>query len=133
MSDVDLKTTPKGSKKITSADIGEVVTVPGHPLAPAASSPPGAVALAIELEQVREQLADAQLMIAAKELEIKTIRIEMQKLEDLILISDRNYQGAINETAEIRGVLKSLAAVLIKWDGWVAKETKQDPGPEVQS
>ena len=127
MSDVDLKVTPKGSKKAAVPQTDYVL-----PLQPA-GSPPGAVALAIELEQVREQLADAQLMIAAKELEIKTIRIEMQKLEDLILISDRNYQGAINETAEIRGVLKSLAAVLIKWDGWVAKETKQDPEPEVQS
>jgi hypothetical protein len=127
MSDVDLKTTPKGSKKAAVPQTDYVL-----PLQPA-GSPPGAVALAIELEQVREQLADAQLMIAAKELEIKTLRGDMAKIEDLILISDRNYQGAINETAEIRGVLKSLAAVLIKWDGWVAKETKQDPGPEVQS
>jgi hypothetical protein len=125
MSDVDLKVTPTGSKKVNN-----LTGAPSPAVVPATS----AVTLAFELEQLNEQLADAAMTIAAKELQIQNLKGELAKLEELVGIADRNWQHAINETAEIRGVLKSLAAILIKWDGWVAKEqiSQQDP-TQVQS
>ena len=121
MSDVDLKVTPKGAKKVNN-----LTGAPSPAVVPATS----AVTLALELEQLRDQLGDAAMQIAAKGLEIGNLKGELAKLEELLLQSDRNYQSAVNETAEIRGVLKSLAAILVKWDGWGAT-AKQDA--EVQS
>jgi len=126
MSDVDLKVTPKGAKKVNN-----LTGAPTPAVVPATS----AVTLALELEQLRDQLGDAAMQIAARDLQISNLKGELAKIEELLLQSDRNYQSAVNETAEIRGVLKSLAAILVKWDGWTmhdpAEVQKQDP--QVQS
>jgi hypothetical protein len=122
MSDVDLKVIPKGAKKVNN-----LTGAPSPAVVPATS----AVTLALELEQLRDQLGDAAMQIAARDLQVNNLKGELAKLEDLLLQSDRNYQSAVNETAEIRGVLKSLAAILVKWDGWTGTTAKQDA--EVQS
>jgi hypothetical protein len=143
MSDVDLKRTPPGSKKVTSAITGEQIGLTGAPtpLVPASpwpANPNGAVALALELERMKDQLSDAQLMIASKQLEIDNLKMTVKECMDAVNLSGVERDLAINEVAEIRGVLKSLAAILIKWDGWQPKHDpqqvqKQDPQPEVQS
>jgi len=145
--DEKLRVMPKGSKKVL-VDAGSeappvMVKAPplperwvpqeGPPLPlpqPPTITQTGAVALALELEQSREQIDDYKLQLAARELQIENLRVELNKAEDLMVMADRNYQAAINETVEIRGVLKSLAAILVKWDGW-HQSGKQDP--EVQS
>ena len=124
--DEKLRVMPKGSKKPNN-----LTGAPSPAVVPATS----AVTLALELEQLRDQLGDAAMQIAAWDLQISNLKGELAKIEELLLQSDRNYQSAVNETAEIRGVLKSLAAILVKWDGWTmhdpAEVQKQDP--QVQS
>jgi hypothetical protein len=147
MSDVDLEKTPKGSKKVTVsvpiADVPSPGTVKYEPPALTGAlqwpaNPNGAVALAIELERMKEQLNDAAMQIAAKQLEIDNLKITVKECMDAVNLSGVERDVALNEVAEIRGVLKSLAAILIKWDGWQPKHDpqqvqKQDPQPEVQS
>jgi len=124
--DEKLRVMPKGSKKPNN-----LTGAPSPAVVPATS----AVTLALEFEQLRDQLGDAAMQIAARDLQISNLKGELAKIEELLLQSDRNYQSAVNETAEIRGVLKSLAAILVKWDGWTmhdpAEVQKQDP--QVQS
>jgi hypothetical protein len=143
MSDVDLKRTPQGSKKVISAITGEQTALTGAPMplvpaSPWPANPNGAVALAIELERMKEQLNDAAMQIAAKQLEIDNLKITVKECMDAVNLGGVERDVALNEVAEIRGVLKSLAAILIKWDGWQPKHDpqqvqKQDPQPEVQS
>jgi hypothetical protein len=149
--DEKLRVTPKGSKPPSKrlaglAAVAEALSdatpaAPPLPLPQPPVAPPtlqlqqtSAVTLALELERAREELADAAMRIAAKDLEVAALKGELVKVEEIVMISDRNYQHAVNETAEIRGVLKSLAAILVKWDGWHAGEKieKQDP-QQVQS
>jgi hypothetical protein len=129
MTDVDLEVTTKGSKKVNN-----LTGAPTPPVHPATS----AVALAFELEQLRDQLSDGQVTLAAKQLEIDNLRLTVKECTDAVNLAGVERDLAINEVAEIRGVLKSLAAILIKWDGWQPKHDpqyvqKQDPQPEVQS
>ena len=147
MADVDLEKTPKGSKKVNlTAEAMRDAPPPGTvkyepPLiqaSPWPANPNGAVALAIELERMKEQLNDAAMQIAAKQLEIDNLKMTVKECMDAVNLGGVERDLAINEVAEIRGVLKSLAAILIKWDGWQPKHDpqqvqKQDPQPEVQS
>ena len=147
MTDVDLEKTPKGSKKVNlTAEAMRDAPPPGTvkyepPLiqaSPWPANPNGAVALAIELERMKEQLNDAAMQIAAKQLEIDNLKMTVKECMDAVNLGGVERDLAVNEVAEIRGVLKSLAAILIKWDGWQPKHDpqqvqKQDPQPEVQS
>jgi hypothetical protein len=108
------------------------------PPAPMVMQPTSAVALAIELERMKEQLNDAAMAIAARQLEIDNLRLTVKECTDAVNLAGVERDLAVNEVAEIRGVLKSLAAILIKWDGWQPKHDpqqvqKQDPASEVQS
>jgi len=124
--DVDLKRTPQG---LTGAP------TPLVPASPWPANPNGAVALAIDLERMKEQLNDAAMQIAAKQLEIDNLKMTVKECTDAVNLGGVERDVALNEVAEIRGVLKSLAAILIKFDAIWNKSAnpKQDPQPEVQS
>ena len=128
----DLSTIPKGAKPPLGMNYTPPELVPASPWP---ANPNGAVALALELERMKDQLSDAQLMIASKQLEIDNLKMTVKECMDAVNLGGVERDVAINEVAEIRGVLKSLAAILIKYDAIWNKPAnqKQDPQPEVQS
>ena len=130
MSDVDLQKT-KAVQGVPYAPPPGTYTPP----APVVMQPTSAVALALELEQLRDQLSDGQVTLAAKQLEIDNLKMTVKECMDAVNLGGVERDVALNEVAEIRGVLKSLAAILIKYDAIWNKPAnqKQDPQPEVQS
>jgi hypothetical protein len=123
---------PKGAKPPLGMNYTPPELVPASPWP---ANPNGAVALAIELERMKEQLNDAAMQIAAKQLEIDNLKMTVKECTDAVNLGGVERDVAINEVAEIRGVLKSLAAILIKYDAIWNKPAnpKQDPAAEVQS